>query len=832
MHARLSGYFYLLIWGVVLSWSNTPAQLPEASGLSSKPAVAPPAGNVLLQFAIKNRLAFARSEIVTSGFPLADTLKVFNTDDLAVVNSEGSPVPSVLLPLTYWPAKSSNTPPSIKWLQINLDVSLAGSTHGIFYLMRSQHTKENLKNTPIATQTRNSIQVATEHFIYTVTQRGTLEVTEKSRPSSKPMAREYDLFNTQRQGAGNSKNVLLLNTPLLAVIRTEKTLFKQPRCDLSVIRHMYFYRSKDYVRVLHTLRNYAASDETNPAVDIRKTCEIKNLGVTWDLSLTEKTRQVMVGTESGGEKIEFKYPADTVKLYQDSSGNKAWKVPGGPYQFSGYKIFNNQDAVAGGRHAPGWIHLGDSNFGLTVATRYFWQNNPKKLQVDADGKLTVALWPEEFSIPHWIFGGYQKTHELLYLFHTAGTSVTVLANQNQAFQSPMFAQAKPAYYLSTGVFDTTAVENTTLFPDYERLIDAQIDPRQGDTPRSIFINNIDRLNVYGIDFFGDTDQETDEWTWTKRQMSNLEQDTTWGMLLAFLRKGNLDFLDTAIPMARHSYDIDVNHATGGQDYDQKYAGSNCKHGTYHIANGAELSHTWLQGILNYYYLTGDVLALGSAQKIADNAVYRIKSNRDAADDSARIPGWAIKLLLQYYQVNYDQKYLNAAILMKNKVLKLQHPSGYFNGTSDGINPWMHGVLVEALYDLWIITGKTDTKLKNAIIKMVTWLRDSTWNETFASFPRGWIPKSGRYDFSKSDATVNNLVMVDAMVIGYWMTQDQSFMDIATKAFTTGAHYPWGDYYIGFSDPKICAKQLRFGHRYLYQQELTSRTALKDPQNTP
>lgn len=603
---------------------------------------------------------------------------------------------------------------------------------------------------------------------------------------------------------------------LYAVVRIAEDFVAIDGCRLVLQHRLVFYRNKSFFRAFHTVTNKDAGYFNGIDQPGAGSCFLKAVSLDLRLDDPRNAKTVILGGDSPYQTTLN--AGGTVKLYQDSSGSDHWKVPGGPYTFRGYRIYNDGTEIASGKHASGWMDVSSETMGVTVAVRHFWQNNPKKLQVSSDGVLSIGLWPDEFSKFHWIFGGFQKTHEVLYYFHASTATDAGAAQVAAAFQDPLFAQTSPAYYITSGAFGDTINEDRVNFADYERMIDAQIDPKAGDSYRSLLVSNVEKWNVYGTEFFGDTDQETDTWTWTTRQMSNLEQDVTQAMLLAFARKGNLRFLDVAIPMARHIYDIDINHATTGTDYDRKYDGANRKHGTYHIDNGAELTHVWIRGLLTYYYLTGDVLAFEGARRIADNVVYRINSNRDAANNEERVPGWSIKVLVQFYDATHEQKYLDAALAMKDKVLALQHPiHGYFDGEKNIVNPWMCGVLVEALYELWEVTGRSDKTLRTSITNFTAWLKNEAWNESYQAFPNGWMPKSGGYSFSTGDQTVNTFMVVDAMVIGYWLTGDSTYWHIAEKAFYTGSHYPWGSYYVGYGDAKISAKSMLAGHRYLYQK---------------
>jgi len=82
-----------------------------------------------------------------------------------------------------------------------------------------------------------------------------------------------------------------------------------------------------------------------------------------------------------------------------------------------YKITKNDIQQLSGIRYNSYSSIGDSGKGLMIATRWFWQNWPKAIELDADNSVVrLCLWPEKTH--DYLFpGAFWKTHEAIYYFH-------------------------------------------------------------------------------------------------------------------------------------------------------------------------------------------------------------------------------------------------------------------------------------------------------------------------------------------------------------------------------------------------------------------------------
>src|SRR5207237_185950 len=98
---------------------------------------------------------------------------------------------------------------------------------------------------------------------------------------------------------------------------------------------------------------------------------------------------------------------------------------------------------------------------------------------------------------------------------------------------------------------------------------------------------------------------------------NLEYDLSQVLGLAWAATGSRLFLEALVPAARHYRDVDVIHHAPGHP---QWVGLNHPHTALHFTFGkpayVDLGHTWTEGLLTYYRLTGETRALEAARGIA------------------------------------------------------------------------------------------------------------------------------------------------------------------------------------------------------------------------
>ena len=75
----------------------------------------------------------------------------------------------------------------------------------------------------------------------------------------------------------------------------------------------------------------------------------------------------------------------------------------------------------------------------------------------------MALWPEEYAGVHELLGGEQKTHEMLFLFHTGTANDQEVEQRLKSFHRPLYAMPPPEAIFATRTFWPTGPIDRTQF---------------------------------------------------------------------------------------------------------------------------------------------------------------------------------------------------------------------------------------------------------------------------------------------------------------------------------------------------------------------------------
>src|SRR5947207_15629058 len=115
-----------------------------------------------------------------------------------------------------------------------------------------------------------------------------------------------------------------------------------------------------------------------------------------------------------------------------------------------------------------------------------------------------------------------------------------------------------------------------------------------------------------------------------------------------------------VAAARHFIDVDTIHYHRERP---AWVGMNHPKNPLHFAfelGGVDLGHTWTEGLLSYYYLTGDTRSLDAARGIADYLVRRLHASVLLISNPRQF-GWPQIALVATYEATGDERYKTAAI---------------------------------------------------------------------------------------------------------------------------------------------------------------------------
>lgn len=347
----------------------------------------------------------------------------------------------------------------------------------------------------------------------------------------------------------------------------------------------------------------------------------------------------------------------------------------------------------------GWVELSGPRVNAGIAARWFWQEYPQSFALRRDG-LTYNLWAPEAD-PASAGVGAAKTHEFALWVAAPGR---VPPGFGAALTAPL-----------VGVVDPTAIAASGALPDAiaarepaarfarkaaeaaQRYLRRNAQEQWNDCGR-VHCNEPGlertRVGAFGMWNWGDwnfrgyqdTVKGTDSW-------GNLEYDTTAVLALSYAASGDPALFEAMVAAARHYGDVDVIHAAPARP---EWVGMNHPKNPLHFSfqlGGPDLGHTWAQGLVDYYYLTGDERGLAAARGIAD---YLVQRSGGVVRGNPRQWGWPQIALLAVYEATGERRYLEAASRYAAGGMAA-HPPG-------GTNNWKLGILADALAHTHAATG--------------------------------------------------------------------------------------------------------------------------------
>ena len=297
-----------------------------------------------------------------------------------------------------------------------------------------------------------------------------------------------------------------------------------------------------------------------------------------------------------------------------------------------------------GERAPGYAFVGDTEGGLAVRLKDFWQAYPSTIEVNearsSEAHLTLYLWSPEAepmnlchydTIAHGLLESYEDVQEGMSTpYGIARTSELWLLPQ-EGYQGPEATKAQiarlddeqrllptPEYLHSRQAFGTWSL------PTQQKEVEDRLDEYI-----SIYQKEIERHKWYGFWNYGDVmhayDPERDEWRYDVGGYAwdNTELASPVWLWMMFLRSGRLDIWRMAEAMTRHNSEVDTYHIG-------PFAPLGSRHNVSHWGCGAKEARISQSAFLRYqYYLTADERLgdLMHAQTDADTLLWHLDPMR-------------------------------------------------------------------------------------------------------------------------------------------------------------------------------------------------------------
>ncbi len=349
----------------------------------------------------------------------------------------------------------------------------------------------------------------------------------------------------------------------------------------------------------------------------------------------------------------------------------------------------------------GWGSLSDGTKGLAAGIKWFWQMHPKSIEVNADGRLYVGLYPARCSKPLDIYTGVARTHEVRLFFHAGQPDAKKLHGVFAGLQRPLRPFAPPKWYCrdTQCLGDYCEAGGPELYgPFTERVARFDAAFEQANRKNEAFHDSRTLKGVefdsYGFLGYGDSVH----YVWTPNV--NVPENIAWDgnyygyphmMCVQFLRTGNLEYFDNFEAHARHMADVHVVHYTprtqliGGcrycppTDHVRIDPTNSNDYKTAKVYVSDLFNHHKVAEIIERWYFLRDHRSRDVAQMVLDYCYRWTYADNDYGQP--RGPGTVMDFCYQGYLLTGERKWIDRAAQVlrvhRGRELNLSFQAGIF-----------------------------------------------------------------------------------------------------------------------------------------------------------
>jgi hypothetical protein len=361
------------------------------------------------------------------------------------------------------------------------------------------------------------------------------------------------------------------------------------------------------------------------------------------------------------------------------------------------------DGSGAGGHADCWMRARNDAAAVTIVSPLCWQQYPQELRLGKDG-LRLGLFAGAAD-PVRLGRGAAKTHEV-WIAVQPSAAATAPEDLATALAVPLVAHVDAGWVVSTRALaqalDPRATGAASFldrlsagFTRYQKRArseswdDGPPVPCQERTSERPRVGYFGALNWGDWNFPGYRDHREGCDAW-----GNLEYDLPQVLGLGWVATGKREFFDGFAAAALHYRDVDIVHHDPEHP---DHVGLNHPHKAGHFApespKNVDLGHTWLEGLITHYRLTGDPRSLAAARAMGDALAGRVGK---AANP--RHFGWPMIALAALADSTGETRYRDAASHFATAGLDAWEPS-------PAAADWKIGILADGLAAVHAVDGE-------------------------------------------------------------------------------------------------------------------------------
>ncbi|MDM8515446.1 PKD domain-containing protein [Desulfobacterales bacterium HSG16] len=742
--------------------------------------------DITIPLIVKERTGTARTQsIVSYGIPFAESSDVRSIQKLRITDEQGNELSSQFSVISRYDGLVADTNRPIRTVLANFIIDIKAGEEKTVYIKNDGISQT--VGQEIATDNGDHIALSTGILDVRISKENfnlfdevTVDTDEDGVADERIISSNEDdgikiEYENQIYTANLNPEEIIIeeNGPVRAIVKV-KGYFRDksgnkllpPKGDNGVSYTVRFkaYKNKSFVKVDYTLEN------ENLGWSYQNNDPIHNIYITSNYITTTaalgSTKQIKFGDYSD----QFTTGSYSLVQQEKSDGTK-------PEYLWEYAIEKNGQNVKKGEKFDSFADISDSEKGVMVSSRWFWQNHPKGININGN-EIRFDILPDTGK-EHRILGGIWKTTEMLYYFHGKNADHEEKLSE---IKQRLIARCSDTHYAKTDFFvkiPPAAIDTSYTFAAGEPLQPAidhftnswlakyrsgyithgsynntLVSVREG---RKISRTSTSYSTWYGWLEFGDIPARRDGYT-------SQHYDWSFVTLSGFLRFGDDLMFDMGEEMISHKADIIVLHDSyvknsslidyeyhGGQRYESDGLLSYEEHYSKSVsAAPRRASHFWTKGLMLQYLLTGDKRYKDSFSHCLEHAK-RVYTRRPSNNAETRNQSRLIDALVNGYKVIGDAEYLDIAYNIFSERMT-QHEDG--NGRAwismfDDNHVWLNydTIMIEPLIKLYHILNSAEQtdrakEVETFLLKYALWARDTLFDS--------WADKCGSYRNDKKE----------------------------------------------------------------------------------